>query len=71
MNSVELEVEMKRHSDTGGMLADYLGISAQTFSAKKHGKNADFTQSEISMIKSRYDLSPDRINEIFFDNSVS
>lgn len=35
MNSIELEVEMKRHGDTGSVLAKYLNITQQTFSAKK------------------------------------
>lgn len=66
MNSVELEVEMKRHSDTGQDLAVFLGIAPQTLSNKKKGEDAEFTQSEISAIATRYSLSPERITEIFF-----
>lgn len=67
MNSIELEVEMKRHGDTGGTLAKYLEITQQTFSAKKNGDKAEFTQKEISMIKDRYNLDDSRIVEIFFN----
>lgn len=66
MNSIELEVEMKRHGDTGSVLAKYLNITQQTFSAKKNGDKAEFTQKEISMIKSRYELNDSRTVEIFF-----
>lgn len=65
MNSIELEVEMKRHNDTGQTLAKALGISPATFSKKKNG-DAEFTQKEMKKIIDRYSLSSDRTNEIFF-----
>lgn len=65
MNKKELKVEMLRYGDVGETLAKALNISSQTLSAKMNDK-AEFTQNEISIIKSRYDLSPDRIVEIFF-----
>lgn len=66
MNSVELEVEMKRHGENGGILASVLNISPQTFSAKKNGEKAEFTQKEIATIQERYNLSAERVVEIFF-----
>jgi len=70
MNSVELDVEMKRHGDTGGTLAKALGISQSTFSAKKSGKS-EFSQKEMSIIIERYGLSGERIMEIFFTEKMS
>lgn len=67
MNSQELRVEMIRHNETGEHLAAYLGISRQTLSNKmSYSQNSDFTQAEIAKIKEHYDLSNDRIVEIFF-----
>lgn len=67
MNSTELEVEMLRNGDSGTDLANAIGIKSPTFSNKKNGK-AEFTQSEIRQIADRYNLSPERIKEIFFAN---
>ena len=72
MNKNELGAMMKRHGDTGGSLAEYLGISRSTFSAKLNETNgAEFTQGEIAMIKFKYSLSPDEIDAIFFAQKVS
>ena len=65
MNSIELDVEMKRHGDTGVTLSRALDMSPQTFSKKKSG-STDFTQREIKTIIGRYSLSGERTNEIFF-----
>ena len=67
MKKNELEAEMKRHGDTGGDLAEYLGIARSTFSAKLNETNgAEFTQSEMTKIKVRYDLSAEALVAIFF-----
>lgn len=67
MNEIELEVEMKRHGDTGKDLIQELGISHPTFIEKKKNKSPNgFTQREIAIIQKRYDLSPERLQEIFF-----
>lgn len=59
---------MKLHGDTGTSLAQYLGIARPTFSAKINETNgAEFTQGEIAMIKTRYELSPQEVVEIFFN----
>lgn len=71
MNIKELKVEMIRHDDRGGDLARALGISRQTLSRKFNSDKADFTQSEISIIQKRYNLSGERIKEIFFAENVS
>lgn len=66
MNSNELKVEMMRHNETGEQLSKILGISRQTLSNKmSKNHNSDFTQMEIAKIKSHYDLTNDRVAEIF------
>lgn len=70
MNKALLESKMKLYGDTGGTLSDYLGISRSTLSAKINEK-AEFTQREISQIKSRYELSADEVDGIFFTLAVS
>lgn len=68
MNKNLLESVMKLHGDTGGMLAEYLHIARSTFSAKINETNgAEFTQNEIRIIKEKYNLSAEQINDIFFD----
>lgn len=67
MNKNALKAKMVLHGDTGATLSEALGISRQTFSAKINEKDgAEFTQGEISIIKTRYSLTPDEISNIFF-----
>lgn len=67
MNKNELEAMMKRHGDTGGDLANFLDIARSTFSAKLNETNgAEFTQGEIMKIKSKYSLTPEQVDVIFF-----
>lgn len=58
---------MKLYGETGYILAEALGISANTLSKKINNK-AEFTQSEIDKIKKKYDLTPAEIDSIFFVN---
>ena len=71
MNIKELKVEMVRHNDNSKDLADALGIARQTLSRKMNSPTADFTQNEIAIIKNRYELTGDRVTEIFFADLVS
>ncbi len=72
MNKRLLESKMKAFGDTNNSLAKALGISPQTFSAKKNETNGkEFKQSEIEKIKQRYSLSAYEIDEIFFYREVS
>lgn len=71
MNTKELEVEMIRNNDTGITLAGALNISVVSFSKKKNAKETEFTQGEILIIKNRYNLSPERLDEIFFTEDLS
>lgn len=71
MNKNELEAEMKRFGDTGGSLADFLGMARGTFSNKINENGAEFTQSEIARIKQRYSLTAEQVDLIFFTPKVS
>ncbi len=72
MDKRKLESLMRLHGDTGGTLAEYLGIARSTFSAKLNETNgAEFTQGEISMIKKRYDLNAEQVDDTFFNEKVS
>lgn len=63
---------MKKHGDTGTMLASFLGMARSTFSAKINETNgAEFTQREIAKIKKKYSLDAEKIDKIFFDAKVS
>ena len=67
MNAKLLKSKMVLHDDTQGKLADALGISAQRLSNKINECNgAQFTQTEIRIIKDRYDLSDEEVSLIFF-----
>lgn len=68
MDKNRLESVMKLHGDTGTTLAEYLGIARNTFSLKiNEAKNSEFTQSEITAIKKKYDLNPEEVDMIFFN----
>ena len=69
MNKNELRAQMARHGDNSVSLAEALGISVTSISEKINGKR-DFTQSEISIIKQRYNLTPDETDVIFFTVKV-
>lgn len=72
MNKNLLESEMKKHGDTGTMLASFLGMARSTFSAKINETNgAEFTQREIAKIKKKYSLDAEKIDKNFFDPKVS
>lgn len=72
MNKLKLESVMHLHNDTGQSLSEYLGIARQTFSNKiNETRGAEFTQGEIRAIKEKYNLTPDDIDCIFFDQKVS
>ena len=71
MNKLKLESVMKLHGDTGGTLANYLGITRGTFSQKLNEKGTAFTQREIMLIKQRYHLGAEDVDGIFFDFAVS
>lgn len=61
-----LKAAMCSRGDICGTLAQAMGISKSTLSAKMNG-HSDFVQSEIAFIKARYGLSAEQIDAIFFN----
>ena len=57
---------MVLHGDTNKDLADYLGISEQSVSNKINENGTEFKQGEIARIKTKYNLSIEQIDNIFF-----
>lgn len=66
MNKGLLRSIMVLNGDTNKDLADCLGISEQSVSAKLNENGSEFKQSEIARIKARYNLTSDQIDQIFF-----
>ena len=51
---------------------NFLGITRQTLARKmSDDNNSDFTMGEIKKIKEHYDLTIERLEEIFFNTEVS
>ena len=71
MNKKLLRSVMAMYGDTNATLADYLGISEQSVSNKINENGTEFKQREIAKIKSRYNLSSDMVDLIFFTIEVS
>lgn len=60
-----LQYKMNLYGDnTMNSLADYLGIARQTLSRKLNGE-VDFTQTEMSMLKIRYNMTDEEFSQIF------
>lgn len=67
MNKNLLRSKLALAGDTYESLADFLGLAKNTVTRKineSHG--AEFTQSEISMMKERYSLTDAEVIDIFF-----
>lgn len=62
-----LRYYMALHKDKNKDLAKYLEISVQSLSAKINEKGTEFKQGEITKIKTRYDLSAEQVEAIFFN----
>ena len=71
MNYKALKSVMVLNGDNVVALANYLGISEQSFRNKMRENGTSFKQGEIAMIVSKYHLSPEKTMAIFFTNSVS
>lgn len=68
MNENELLIEIQKHNETLGQLANYLGIETQTLERKmSDDTDSDFTMGEIKKIKEHYNLTSERVDEIFFN----
>lgn len=72
MNKAKLRSIMALNGDDQKDLSVFIGITPQRFSSKiNEKKGAEFTQSEIGMIKLRYKLTATEVDEIFFSENVS
>jgi DNA-binding XRE family transcriptional regulator len=67
MNKTKLRSVMVLHGHTNKDLADLLGISEQSVSSKINENGTEFKQGEIAKIRDEYELSPEQVDEIFFD----
>lgn len=71
MNKKLLRSVMALHGDANKDLAEYLGISEQSVSAKINETKTEFKQGEIAKIRDRYGLSAEQVEAIFFGLKVS
>lgn len=62
---IRLRSKMVLHRDNIESLAEHLGISRQTLSARING-HSHFKADEVMSIADRYSLGSDEIVEIFF-----
>lgn len=69
MNTNMLISKMKLFGDNQTDLANALNLSLASTNAKINGKS-NWTQTEISIIAVRYELTPEEVVEIFFNQSV-
>lgn len=66
MNKQLLRSIMALHNETYRDLANILGISEQSVSAKMNENGSEFKQGEISIIRAHYGLTPEQVMDIFF-----
>lgn len=68
MNAKLLKSLMFVFGDTNKTLAKALGITEASFSNKMNENGTEFKQGEIVRIKKRYGLTPEQIDQIFFND---
>ncbi|CAI3547741.1 hypothetical protein [Clostridium neonatale] len=69
MNLTELKIEMLRQNVNHNTLAKALDISKSGLSKKLNG-TTDFSRKDIFIVKKTLNLSPKRVDEIFFNDKV-
>ncbi len=62
-----LKEQMDKNNDSQEELAKYLNITYQTLSKKLNG-HVEFTRCEIKKIKTRYNLTAQQVDYIFFED---
>ncbi len=67
MNKALLRSIMVLFGDTNKTLGEYLGISERSISSKINENDTEFKQCEISAIIKRYNLTPEQVKDIFFN----
>lgn len=65
MNASLMKSYIVKNNDTQKMLAASLGIALTTLNARINGKSS-FRQTEIAAIKSRYHMTADEVDAVFF-----
>ena len=71
MNKNMFVSKMKLFGDTQEILALALGISLSRLNAKiNETDGAEFKQSEIRFFRTRWNLTPDEVDQIFFAPEV-
>lgn len=70
MNASLMKSYIVRNHDTQERLAEALGIALATLNAKINGKS-NFRQTEIAAIKSRYRMTADEVDAVFFATELS
>jgi DNA-binding XRE family transcriptional regulator len=70
MNITELRVERFRHGVTQEDMAKILGVSATTYVRREAGFS-EFNRKEIEQIAKLFNLSIERVNEIFFNSELT
>ena len=72
MNKNMFVSKMKLFGDTQNTLAEALGISLTRLNEKiNETEGAEFWQHEIKLIRNRWHLTPDEVDQIFFAEKVS
>ena len=69
-NKLELKSVIARYGDRQSDLAEAIGITQSMLSNRING-NSEFSRPEIEAIASRYNLTADEIQKIFFTFEVS
>lgn len=67
MNKALLRSIMTLHGETNKDLAELLLLSEASVSNKINETGTEFKQSEIALIQKHYNLTPEQVNEIFFN----
>lgn len=70
MDAVLFRYHMGRNGDTQETLAEALGMSQSGLSSRING-HVDFRQNEMNMIRARYQLTAEEMQNIFFAGAVS
>jgi DNA-binding Xre family transcriptional regulator len=68
MNKELLRSIMVLHRETNRDVAELLGITEQSVSAKINEKGSEFKQREIAKICEHYNLDAEQMKAIFFAN---
>lgn len=67
MDKARIKSLMVLNGDNLATLSKVVGCTRETLSKKiNEWEGSEFTQSEIKVIKNRYNLTPEEVDQIFF-----